>query len=284
MADICGDSGGATDIVQAQGSDERVGFEQKRERLADSSARAKDSNLGVTGNGRGEPTAVDRKAASGVSGEHFSEVEGEDKGLRPERGAFKPRFAPSPTFSRLTPMDIDKVGRVRSYVHAQLAFVPFYGADLHLLGPGDSPPETFSLQTPILTARNPLVTIQQEFDPPSASVPLEVRGLKDGSTQADPTRIRKPTENQKKRPTKNPLGAKQRKRLIGMTRNTRTTPDPDPPSDPAEELTPIKGERRRRHEKSRFPTGLSFLYGFAPQNVGPSRLTVGHFNFFGTWS
>jgi len=74
VTDISCDSRGAANIVQAQGSDERVSFEQKRERLADSSTRAKNSNLGVTGNGRGEPTPVDRKAASGVSGEHFSKV------------------------------------------------------------------------------------------------------------------------------------------------------------------------------------------------------------------
>lgn len=179
-------------------------------------------------------------------------------------------------------MNIDKPGRVRSYVHAQLAFVPFYGADL--LGPSDALPETFSLlHTPILTARNPLVTIQQEFGPP-ASAPLEVRGSNDGTTQAKPTLTRKTTEDQKRRPAKHPLRTKQRKRLIGMTRDTRKTPDPEPPSDPAEELTPVKRERRRRREKPRLPTGLSFLYGFAPQNVGPSRLTVGHLNFFGTWS
>lgn len=51
MADIGGDSRGATDVVQAQGSNERISFEQEGERLADSSTRAEDSNLGMTGGG-----------------------------------------------------------------------------------------------------------------------------------------------------------------------------------------------------------------------------------------
>jgi hypothetical protein len=51
VADVGGDSGGATDVIQAQGSNERTSFEQERERLADSSTRTKDGDLGVTGGG-----------------------------------------------------------------------------------------------------------------------------------------------------------------------------------------------------------------------------------------
>ena len=102
MADVGGDSGGATDIVQTQGGNERIGFEQERERLADSSTRAKDSNLGVTGDGRREPTTVNGKTASGVSSEHF--FEWKEKTRNGERwdvtGRLRPRFVPSPAFPR----------------------------------------------------------------------------------------------------------------------------------------------------------------------------------------
>ena len=82
VADIGGDSGGATDVVQAQGSNEGISFEQERERLADPSTCAKDSDLGVTGSRRGEPTTMSGKAASGVSRKHFlgfRKMEGKDK-------------------------------------------------------------------------------------------------------------------------------------------------------------------------------------------------------------
>ena len=48
VADVGGDSGGATDIIQTQGSNEGISFEQERERLANSSTRTEDSDLGVT--------------------------------------------------------------------------------------------------------------------------------------------------------------------------------------------------------------------------------------------
>jgi len=100
MADIGSDSGGATNVVQAQGSNERISFEQERERLSDSSTRAKDSNLGMTGDRRGEPTAVDREGASGVSGEHFwgsrKVEEGEKRWTRcgaSDRDLFRPSLS-----------------------------------------------------------------------------------------------------------------------------------------------------------------------------------------------
>jgi hypothetical protein len=104
VADVGGDSGSATDVIQAQGSNERISFEQERERLADSSTRAKDGDLGVTGGGRRKPTTVGRKAARGVSGKHFSsfrKVEEEDKGWWTRTERVQPRFVPSPAFPRL---------------------------------------------------------------------------------------------------------------------------------------------------------------------------------------
>jgi len=159
-------------------------------------------------------------------------------------------------------MDINKVGRVRSYVHAQLAFVPFYGTDL--LDPGDSLPEAFGPQIPVLTARNPLVTVQPESNSLSMSILSE--GPTVGPVQTGPPLTEKLSKNQKKRPAKHRPGAKGRKRQRGA--------DPDSPSEPAKDRTPTKGGRRSRCKKPRLPTSLSFLHGFAPKNVGPSRLTV----------
>jgi hypothetical protein len=159
-------------------------------------------------------------------------------------------------------MDIDKVGRVCSYVYAQLPFVPFYGADL--LGPVEPLPEAFDLRTPVLTARNPLVTIRQK-----------IQGSRGAPAQADPTLIKKSTEIRKKRLAELPITAEEMKRL---KRHTWTTPDPDPSAESVKEHTPMKRQRRRRREKSSLPTGLSFLYGFTPKNVGPSRLTVSPLN------
>ena len=108
VADVGGDSRGAADVVQAQGSNERISFEQERERLANSSTRAEDSNFAVTGDRRREPTTVGRKAASGVSGEHFFVLERrrERKDGKPGRGRgmAQPRFVPSPAFSRPSPI------------------------------------------------------------------------------------------------------------------------------------------------------------------------------------
>ncbi|KAF9651047.1 hypothetical protein BDM02DRAFT_1036590 [Thelephora ganbajun] len=176
-------------------------------------------------------------------------------------------------------MDVNKAGRVRSYVHAQLAFVPFYGTDS--LGTGDTLPETFSLQTPFLTARSPLVTIQPEFNPSSTSVCLPVQGPKGVPNEANSTLTGKTAKSRKKQLGKHPNQGKERNRPLGLKSDT-TTSGPDPSGEPAKELSPMKRERRRR-EKPRLPTGLSFLYGFVPKNVGPSRLTIpaGDKGFFG---
>lgn len=156
-------------------------------------------------------------------------------------------------------MDIDKAGRVCSYIHAQLPFVPFYGTDI--LGPVEPLPEAFDLQTPILTARNPLLTIRPE-----------VQGSRGAPTQADPTLAKKSTEIRKKRSAEHPIGAEEREQSLMLKRHTRTAPDPS--SEPTEEHTPVKRQRRRRREKPSLPTSLLFLHGFTPKNVGSSRLTV----------
>jgi len=162
-------------------------------------------------------------------------------------------------------MDIDKAGRVRSYVHTQLPFVPSYGTDI--LGPVESLPEAFDLKTPILTARNPLLTIRPE-----------VQGSRGAPTQADPTLTKKSTEIRKKRSAEHPIGAEEREQSLMLKRHTRTTSDSAPSSEPAEEHTPVKRQRRRRREKPSLPTSLLFLHGFTPKNVGSSRLTVGRLN------
>lgn len=170
-------------------------------------------------------------------------------------------------------MDIDKANRVRSYVQAQLAFVPFY--ETHFLAPCGSHSEAVGLQTPLLTARNPLVTIQPEFIPSSTSTSdcINVRGSKCGLTEADSMLTKKAA------PAKRPMVIKeQNQRLLTLERGTRITSDPDASSEPAEDRSLKKRKRGRRREKLRFPTGLSFLYGFSPENVGPSRLTVSRSN------
>jgi len=217
---------------------------------------------------------MDRKTASGVSGEHFlsfRKVEGEDKGWGAGAARVRPRFVPLLATSHAwkSRMDIDKGGRVRAYVHAQLAFVPFYGVDL--LEPGDFLPEVFGPQTPVLTARNPLATIQRELSPPMLA-PVHPEWLKEDPIQADPPLAEKSSENKKKR-----------KQSLRLRRGARSMGDPDPTSEPAEDHIPMKGERRSRREKRRLPTSLSFFHGFAPKNVGPSRLTVNYFRYpFGT--
>lgn len=169
-------------------------------------------------------------------------------------------------------MDIDKAGRVRSYVHAQLPFVPLYGTDL--LGPVQSLPEAFDLQTPVLTARNPPVTILPELYPQSASVCFEVQGSGGVLAQPGPTLNKNPTEIQKTRLAKRPLEAGERKRPLRLKTHTWSAPDPDSSSKLAKEHTSAKRSRRGYRGKPRLPISLSFLYGFTPKNVGPSRLTV----------
>lgn len=56
VADICGNTRCATDIVEAQRGHKRVDFEEQRERLADASARAKHSNFCVPCRACGEGT------------------------------------------------------------------------------------------------------------------------------------------------------------------------------------------------------------------------------------
>ena len=162
---------------------------------------------------------------------------------------------------------MNKAERVRSYVQAQLAFVPFYGTVL--LGPGDSLPEVFGLQTPVLTARNPLVTIQPESNSPPASVCFE--GSRGSPTRANPPLAKKPCENQRKRPAEQRLGTKEQRRQSRPKRDNPAVPDLGSSSEPGKEQPPTK---RSRRDKPRLPTSLSFLHGFVPKNVGPPRLTV----------
>lgn len=161
-------------------------------------------------------------------------------------------------------MDIEKAGRIRSYVQAQLAFVPFYETDL--LDRGGSQSEAFGLQSPLLTARNPLVTCQPEFNPSSSS---------SGSAETGSMLTEKPAANYKTRLAKRcPAAAEQDKHLLTLETRSRSASDPDFSSKPMKDLPPTKKERRRRNDKPRLPSSLSFLYGFVPKNVGPSRLTV----------
>lgn len=172
-------------------------------------------------------------------------------------------------------MDTDKAGRVRSYVYSQLPFVPFYGTDI--LGPIEPLPEALGLQTPVLTARNPLVAIQPELHAPSASVCLEVQNVQASRgtpAQPDPTLTKRSTEIQKKRLAKHPLGAGERKQPTRPKKHTRTMPDPDSSSELAKEHASGKRARKYHRGKPRLPASLSSLYGFIPKNVGPSRLTV----------
>lgn len=171
-------------------------------------------------------------------------------------------------------MDIEKSNRVRSYVQAQLAFVPFYGTDL--IAPGGSQSEPFGLQTPLLVARNPLVTIQSESNPSFASVSIEGQSSKRGLAEIDPL-TKKATESHKRRPKRPTVAKEQNQQLLTSKRGARIT-IPGAPSEPAEDPPPAKKKRGGRREKPRFPTGLSFLYGFTPENVGPSRLTVSRAN------
>ena len=198
-------------------------------------------------------------------------MEGGDKGWGLGQVASDRDLFRHPLSHARSPMDVDmKAGRIRAYVHAQLAFVPFYGADP--IGPGDSLPEVLGLETPVLTARNPLVTIQPESNPPP--VPIYLEDSRGGPTQAYPPLTKKPTENQKDRRVKRHLDAKERKRPLKLKSDFPSIPGPNPSNEPAKERTSVRKERMGRREKPRLPTSLSFLYGFAPKNVGPSRLTV----------
>jgi hypothetical protein len=174
-------------------------------------------------------------------------------------------------------MDIDKANRVRTYVQAQLAFVPFYGTDL--LAPGGSTSGAFGLRTPLLTARNPLVTIQSDFNPSLTFDCIESQGSKCALAEAVPSLAKKAAEDRKRRLAKRSTVTKeQKKQSLTLKRGNSTTSGRGDPTEPAENVSPVKRKKGRHREKSRFPTGLSFLYNFAPENVGPSRLTVGRSN------
>lgn len=169
-------------------------------------------------------------------------------------------------------MDNLKAARVRSYVEAQLAFVPFYCADL--LGPGGCQHEDLGLQTPLLAARNPVVTTRPGSGPShSETAYAETRGLGGRSAEPISAALVKSLATNHENPPSLPIGERN-KELARLQKMARETPDPDTLSGPAKDLSPVKGRRRRGHEKARLPTGLSFLQGFAPKNVGPSRLTV----------
>jgi hypothetical protein len=58
VADICGNTRCATDIVEAQRGHERVDFEEQRERLADASTRAKHSDFSLPCRACGKSTGL----------------------------------------------------------------------------------------------------------------------------------------------------------------------------------------------------------------------------------
>jgi hypothetical protein len=170
-------------------------------------------------------------------------------------------------------MDVEKAARVRSYVQAQLAFVSFYGTDL--LDPGGPQSETFDLQTPLLTARNPLVACQPEPSLSSVSACIEDRDSKGGLVETDSILTENTTGNYKRPLVKRPPAAKEENQCLStLKKRSRSPSDPDVSSKPTKDLSPTKRRKRRHREKSKLPTGLSLLYSFAPKNVGPSRLTV----------
>ena len=82
MADVCGNAGRATDIVEAEKSDEGVALEQKRERLANTSASAEDGDLGVASGGRREAAGAGEGAEGGAGqkGRHRGDGGGGDGG------------------------------------------------------------------------------------------------------------------------------------------------------------------------------------------------------------
>ena len=76
MANIGGDTGCTTDIVEAQGSDVLVKLQEQGKRLADSSSGAENGNLVLTRSGRRE-TASLREGTSSRTGEHGGRRVGE---------------------------------------------------------------------------------------------------------------------------------------------------------------------------------------------------------------
>ena len=166
-------------------------------------------------------------------------------------------------------MDVEKADLVRSYVQAQLPFVPFYGTDL--LVPNDPRPEVFGLQTPLLTPRNPLIVTQPESNLAPASGRTHVQGTKSGLLRADSNLTKTPSGNRKVRPS---AVREQNRRSPTVKRDTRGALGLDDPREPLKNVSSMKPEKGRRSGKLKLPTGLSFLYGFSPKNVGPSRLTV----------
>ena len=60
MADIRSNTGGTTDIIETQRGYKRVDFKEERERLANATTRAKDSNLCLPCGGGGKGTGLSR--------------------------------------------------------------------------------------------------------------------------------------------------------------------------------------------------------------------------------
>jgi hypothetical protein len=170
---------------------------------------------------------------------------------------------------------MDKADRVRSYVQAQLPFVPFYRMDL--LGPSDYHPEASALEPALLSARNPLRAVQSVFNQPSeAGACTEIQGSKGGLAEADVTPRKGPAENRKTGRAKClPTAEEQNQRPPTLETGTQIVLDPDASGGSTKILFPARREKRNRRGKSILPTGLSFLYGAVPKNVGPQRLTVG---------
>lgn len=83
MAHVCGYTGCAADIIEAQGGDEGVALEEEGEGLADASAGAEDGDLCVAGSGGGEAAGG---RAEGSAGEHGAETDAVGMWLWPEIG------------------------------------------------------------------------------------------------------------------------------------------------------------------------------------------------------
>jgi hypothetical protein len=68
VADISGNTGSTPDIVKAQPSDQRVGLEQQRQGLTDSTTGTEDGDLSLGTSGGGEGSG---RSSESRSGEHF---------------------------------------------------------------------------------------------------------------------------------------------------------------------------------------------------------------------
>lgn len=168
-------------------------------------------------------------------------------------------------------MDISKADRVHSYVQAQRAFVPFYGTNL--LGSGCSQSEVFRLQSPLLVARNPLANVQPESD--FSSVLEDVQGPEGSLVGSDSISTKKSAENHRRWVANHPSATGEQSQSSPMLERTfQIMPTSGALSEPKKPFSSVKRKGRHGHGKPRLPIGISFLHGFVPRNIGPSRLTV----------